>query len=596
MSTLSQGIPRTCWILGSVVVMLLLRATAAQGDEIELRDGSRLRGVVVRQTKDTVTIGKRTLPTSDVLAIAIEGKRRVLKRTGTVDRRQTYMDAKTFTGLASDAYMRKFTEFASKGYRPMDIRGDAAGGEPRYDVTMAKGPRWKWFATHNCEHAKFIQKNERAEEEGYSLVVHSQFRVGGKAMHAAVWVLPPVAFHGAGELPETGASTPALAPIDKVARSFVLEQNIPGLAIAVAKDGQLVYARGFGYADVERKEPVLPESLFRIASVSKPITAVAVMQLIERGKLSFDTRMVDVLRTLVPRGQKGDPRLNVITVRHLLQHTAGWDLSLSPDPVSRTVQIAKELHVPAPAAPDDIIRYMLGRSLDFSPGERYAYSNLGYCVLGRIIEQVSGHSYEDYVRQSVLAPLGIEHMSIAKTRLADRADGEVRYYTRYEDTGPSVFEADGVVPVQYGGWSLEAMDANGGWIASATDLVRFASAQYDSAKTRILSRESVREMFAPPAVPIGRTVDGKLKPAYYACGWTVQRIQGGKVNHQHNGRFAGTSTLLVCKHDGFCWAVLCNINTSIDGGEPAELIGAPLRRAICGVHDWPSGTGSSTRR
>lgn len=577
-------------MLGNVAVLMALRATAAWGDEIELRDGSRLQGVVVRQTMATVTIGTRTLPTSDVLAITIAGKRRMLRRTNAVDRRQTYADAKTFTGLTPDAYLREFKELAAEGYRPVAIRGYAADGEPRYDVTMAKGPWWKWFATHSCSHAEFIQKNERAEKEGYSLVVHSQFRVGDEAMHAAVWVLPPVRFHGAGELPVTGATAPALASIDTMARSFVRERNIPGLAIAIAKNGQLVYARGFGYADVERKEPVLPDSLFRIASVSKPITAVAVMQLIERGRLSFDSRMVDVLRLLVPQGQKGDPRLNAIMVRHLLQHTAGWDLSLSPDPVARTVQIAKALHVPPPAGPNDIVRYLWGRSLDFSPGECYAYSNLGYCVLGRIIEQATGHSYEAYVRRHVLAPLGIKRMRIARTRLADRADGEVRYYTRYGDTGPSVFETDGSVPVQYGAWYLEAMDANGGWIASATDLVRFASAQYDSAKTRVLSRESVCEMFAPPPAPIGRTATGKLKPVYYACGWSVQRIPGGKVNTRHNGRFAGTSALLVRKHDGLCWAVLCSINTSIDGEGPTGLIDAPLCRAVYRVRKWPPGT------
>ena len=301
--------------------------------------------------------------------------------------------------------------------------------------------------------------------------------------------------------------------------------------------------------------------------------------------------MVDVLRPRHPHGQEADLRLKEITVRHLLQHTAGWDRRLSFDPMFRSVQIAKDLRVPAPAEPDDILRYMLRRSLDFSPGERSAYSNFGYCVLGRIIEDVTGQRYEDYVRDNVLAPLGVRRMEIGESPFADRADGEVRYYTRHGDTGPSVFEADlgARVPLPYGAWHLEAMDAHGGWIASATDLVRFASALDDSAKTRILSRGSVGEMFAPPRVPIGRTADGKLKPAYYACGWLVRPVREGRANTWHTGGFAGTSTLLVRRHDGFCWAVLCNTNASIEGGVPSSLIDGLMHRAVNGVHKWPQG-------
>ena len=584
--------------------LIVLAAAALFADEVELRNGSKLRGTVIRQTVDTVTIETAgqpskvvTLSTDKVRVISIDGRRRVLKHSrikkrprGNVGRTRSG-DGKSFEGLTSDEYQRKFDELAPKGYRPVDIRGYPVGDEARYDLTMEKRPRGKWFARHDCSHAKFLRENARAEAEGFTLVVHSQFRVGDKVLHAAVWEKMPLTFHQSDEIPETGSTAPELAPLDEMMRSFVREHDVPGVAVAIAKTGRLVYARGFGYADVEKKEPVQPDSLFRIASISKPITAVAVMQLVERGKLTLDTRVVDILKFRAPRGTKRDPRLKKVTVRHLLDHAAGWDRSKSFDPMFRSVQIAKTLHVPAPAKPEQIIRYMFGQPLDFEPGERSAYSNFGYCVLGRIIEKVSGQTYENYVLRNVLAPLGATRMRIGNTRPSGRAEGEVRYYTRYGDMGPSVFQSDlgKRVPVQYGAWCLEAMDSHGGWIASAIDLVRFASSLDDSARARVLSRESVRVMFAPPPEPIGRDARGKLKPVYYACGWRVRPIHDGRANTWHAGGFAGTSTLLVRRFDGFCWAVLFNTNESIDGKAPAGLIDGLMHRAVNKVRKWPRG-------
>src|SRR5262249_47998282 len=157
--------------------------------------------------------------------------------------------------------------------------------------------------------------------------------------------------------------------------------KVPGAALAVVRHGRLVYARGFGYADQEKHRPVQPQSLFRIASISKPFTATAIMQLIERGKLRLDDRVVDILHR--------DPRYHIhdnrpfwkkVTVRQLLQHTGGWDRQQSFDPQFRSVLIAKEEHVAPPAMPAQIIQYMLDRPLDFEPGTRSAYSNFGYCL------------------------------------------------------------------------------------------------------------------------------------------------------------------------------------------------------------------------
>ena len=130
--------------------------------------------------------------------------------------------------------------------------------------------------------------------------------------------------------------------------------------LAVAKDGRLVYARGFGYADVERHEPVQPDSLFRIASISKPITAAAVLQLADAGRIDLDAQVFDLLpnRPHLAAGQHVDERLQRVTIRQLLQHRGGWDSGRSLDPMFQSRQIATSLGATPPAKPNDIISTM----------------------------------------------------------------------------------------------------------------------------------------------------------------------------------------------------------------------------------------------
>ena len=223
----------------------------------------------------------------------------------------------------------------------------------------------------------------------------------------------------------TGPPAPKLAAYDELMTAFMREHRPPGAALAVTYHGRLVYARGFGHADLERREPVRPASLFRIASISKPFTATAVLQLVEQGKLKLDEPVLPLLK-LEPhleRGARLDPRWHEIRIHHCLQHTAGWNRDKSFDPMSAATaeQVARSLKVRLPIHPRQIIRYMLGKPLDFAPGTAYAYSNFGYCVLGRVIEAVGRMPYHRFVAEKVLAPLKIRDMRLGKNLLRDRA-------------------------------------------------------------------------------------------------------------------------------------------------------------------------------
>ena len=178
---------------------------------------------------------------------------------------------------------------------------------------------------------------------------------------------------------QTSPITPAAA-FDEAIGEFMKERNVPGGALAVARNGKLVYASGYGWADREAKAAARPDSLFRIASLSKPITGVAVLKLVEDDKLTLDASVFELLAlgAQLPEGRTLDNRWKQITLRHLLHHTAGWDRDKSGDPMFKSREISKSLGEPPPATPAQIIRWMLGRPLDSDPGARYAYSNFGY--------------------------------------------------------------------------------------------------------------------------------------------------------------------------------------------------------------------------
>ena len=386
-------------------------------------------------------------------------------------------------------------------------------------------------------------------------------------------------------IPTTGIGQPGLASFDRLLREFVGERKAVGAALAVTKDGRLVYARGFGLADRVRSEAVKPNSLFRIASISKPITGVATLQLVERGKLKLDDRVAQLLSL----NETKDLRWQRVTVRQLLHHTGGWDRGVSFDPMFRSVEIARHCQTEPPAMPREIIRYMTEQPLDFEPGSRFAYSNFGFSLLGRVVELASGLPYCEYVRREVLAPLGIQRTRLGSTLLAGRAVEEVHYYDLKDQTGPAVMGKIGQqVPLPYGAWCLEAMDAHGGWIASAVDLVRFASAFDVPERCKVLQPGSIDTMFARPSGSAGQNSDGTPKDAFYGCGWNVRPVgkHGGR-NTWHAGGLDGTSTLLVRRHDGLNWVVLFNCHEGAEGKELAFAIDGPLHTAADAVTDWP---------
>jgi N-acyl-D-amino-acid deacylase len=225
---------------------------------------------------------------------------------------------------------------------------------------------------------------------------------------------------------------------------------------------------------------------------------------------------------------------------------------------------------------------MLGRPLDFDPGTRYAYSNFGYCLLGRIVERAAGQGYEGAVRSLVLEPAGITRMRLGRTKAADRCEGEVCYYPQPgAQPGRSVFGGDAQpVPQPYGTFSVEAMDAHGGWIGSAVDLVRFVTALDGTRPPGLLKPETLGWIEAPPSPKIEPD-----RPSMYGLGWALHPAEKG-MNWSHTGSLPGTSALVVRTHDRIVWAAMFNSRPAQSDEFLLEL-DRTLWKAVKEVRRWP---------
>jgi N-acyl-D-amino-acid deacylase len=286
------------------------------------------------------------------------------------------------------------------------------------------------------------------------------------------------------------------------------------------------------------------------------------MKLVELGKLSLDDKAFSILSDIRPHsGHFGDPRISVITIRNLLTHSGGWDAATSGDPIVApfSQQIAGAMGVAFPPTPAAIISFLLDRPLDFDPGTRFAYSNFGFLILGRVIEQVSGEPFGDFVQQQILSPLRIRRMRLGRTPLSLRIPGEVLYYDY-----PGAPLVDSLIPGEVGEVTepysgivaLESIDSAGGWIASAIDLVRLVTMLDGWGVPTILTPDSVQQMVTPVFTIPGIGLDAGT-PFYVGLGIGMDS-PASDATWAHDGGTFGTRAFICRPGHGWAWAVTFN--------------------------------------
>lgn len=488
--------------------------------------------------------------------------------------------------LSAKAVASRIDQCATRNEIVTGLTMKAVGQSIHYDLIIAPKPRsLSWFVRLNLQKAAFVRMGRQYKSAGYELTTSDSVVLGRRRYYSGVWVrgsgpsqplqLPDV------PIPVTGEAVRELTSVDDLMTGFLREHNVAGATVAVARGGQLVYSRGFGWSDLERQIPMPPDAMMRIASISKPMTAVAVMALIQSGQLSLDDLVMPILKKAGFR-RPTDERWNQITVRHLLQHAAGWDRAAHPDPMFLTAQAQETLKLRRSPRPRDMVAWQMQQSLDFDPGSRDSYSNLGYCVLGRVIEAVSEQTYEEYVTEHLLVPLSMSSTRPGRTLLKHRMKREVHYYMQQQTQDPMVSMAGSrrragklpdLVDRQYGAWALEVMDAHGGWVSSAPDLVAFAAGVLNG-NTELLGGDTVATMLKRPQ----HTDDSA--GFWYGCGWNVRPVGDAGFNVWHNGALDGTASLLVRRWNGDTWAVLFNTDKSVAGERLALLIDREMHWAV----------------
>ncbi len=364
------------------------------------------------------------------------------------------------------------------------------------------------------------------------------------------------------EVPVSGEAVRELASIDNLMVKFMRENRVPGGSVSIMRNGKLIYSRGFGFADMEKQIPIEPYHLFRIASITKPIIAIGILQLAERGKLKLTDTVYETLdfKPYVKEGEKLDERLRQVTIEDLLHHRGGWR---AKDEFSYG-NIGKAIGIKY-AYPKDVVRYMMGRRLDFNPGEEMSYLNEGYVMLGRVIEEVSGESYEKYIKRNVLAPVEISDMELARTKKKDLAAKEVKYYSH-----------------EYNPYTFNCFEGRYMWIATAADLAKLAKDFDNPLRSRILTAKSVERMFAPH--PAEHKRKGKK---YYGCGWEVLVRKDGKQRTWHTGGMPGTNGIVVRRGDGVNWVILFNSKKNHNGKKLVKLLIDPFDKRLNKIEVWP---------
>ncbi len=339
----------------------------------------------------------------------------------------------------------------------------------------------------------------------------------------------------------------------------------PGATVLVAKQGKIIYHKAFGLANIELQVPMKPNNVFEIGSITKQFTSVAILMLMEQGKLTIQDEITKFIPDYPTHGKK-------ITIHHLLNHTSGIKSYTS---MNLSEIAAKDM------TPTELINYFKNEPMDFDPGEKWLYNNSGYIILGFIIEKISGQSYEDFVEQNIFTPLAMNNSYYGSKRevIKNRASG---YQTR-----------EGYVNSAY--LSMTLPYAAGSLMSTVEDLHKWQNA----VNTNVLVKaETIKKAFQNTTLNNG-------KPTYYGYGWSVNEIKGIPTIEHGGGIFGYTSYQIYIPEEDVHAAILtnCNCNSPTDitiriaaiaidkpyGKEKIADVSASALKKLTGVYEFEDG-------
>ena len=342
-------------------------------------------------------------------------------------------------------------------------------------------------------------------------------------------------------LASRGADVKApLPPPDKLVDSLfgsLIKAESPGATVLVARDGRVLFEKGYGLARVEERVPATPQTKFRIGSITKQFTAAAILKLQEEGRLGVNDR----LTKFIPDYPRGDQ----VSVHHLLTHTSGiHSYTSKPDFITS---------VTTPVKLDEHIQSFKNDPFDFDPGQRFLYNNSGYFLLGFIVEKASGQSYADYLRLKFFEPLGMRDTGVHHSD--SKLDREAIGYA-FADGGFTK-AAD---------WDMSRAGGAGVLYSTVQDLNRWNEGVFGG---KVLSAASLKAAFTP--VVVAGEDASVPKEAGYGYGWSIARMRGLEEVGHGGGLQGFVSYLLRLPTVNFTVAVLVNAAPPAPGVDPGAL-------------------------
>ncbi len=319
------------------------------------------------------------------------------------------------------------------------------------------------------------------------------------------------------------------AAVRETVRAELPKQGVSSLAVAVARNGEILWEEGFGMADRERKMPATPHTLYSLASISKPITATGLMLQVERGQIALDKPANDYLGEGKIKGRAADAA--GATLAAVASHTAGLPLHYQ--------FFLEGEDYPRPSMDETTHRYA---NLVTQPGEKYQYCNLGFGILDHIVERTSGKPYVDFMRDEVFQPLGLEHTAIpvSSQDFDSGREWAVRYWNLETPLPFYDFDHRGASAVY----------------SSAHDLVRFGMSHLGQTEKAILKPDSVQRM--------QQSIANVGPGAGYGLGWRIDESRMGVRTISHNGGMGGVATsLTLAPEHGLVVVVLTNASSGL---------------------------------
>jgi len=318
--------------------------------------------------------------------------------------------------------------------------------------------------------------------------------------------------------------------VDKYVQDSIKQQRIPGLALAVMRDGQVVKAQGYGLSNIELNVPVSPQTVFQSGSVGKQFTATGIMMLVEEGKVGLDDKITKYF--------PGSPESwNKITVRNLLTHTSGLK-----DYTNKIIDSRRDY------TEEELLKALQSLPLDFAPGDRYDYSNSGYMLLGFLIHKVTGKFYGDFLQERIFNPMGM-----TTTRIISEEDIVPNRAAGYRLVKGAIKNQE---------WNSPTLNttADGSLYFTVLDLAKWDAALYTE---KLIKRTSLDLMWTPVKLN-----DGKTHP--YGFGWRIHEMNGHRLI-EHGGSWQGFTTAISRYVDEKLTVVaLCNLDS--DHAQPEDIV------------------------